>query len=56
MQLVKMSEESGNEAFMDGVRIIRDAYKPVVSKYYIRAEFKGENGKWTNVPLGMTEA
>jgi hypothetical protein len=56
MQLLKMAEESGNEAFMDGVRIIRDSYKPIVSKYYVRAEHKDKNGKWTNVPLGMTEA
>jgi hypothetical protein len=56
MQLVKMATESGDESFIDGVKIIQDAYKPMVSKYYVRAEHKSENGKWTNVPLGMTEA
>ncbi|MDR1199930.1 MAG: DUF3164 family protein [Prevotellaceae bacterium] len=56
MQLRKMSEESGNEQFLDGVRIIQDAYKPTVSKYYVRAEYKDEKQQWKNVPLGMTEA
>jgi hypothetical protein len=56
MQLRKMAEESGNDQFIDGVRIIQDAYKPIVSKRYVRAEFKDELGQWKNVPLGMTEA
>jgi hypothetical protein len=56
MQLRKMAEESGNEQFMDGVRIIQDAYRPIVSKYYVRAEYKDERQQWKNVPLGMTEA
>jgi hypothetical protein len=56
MQLRKMSEESGNEMFIDGVRIIEEAYRPAVSKYYVKAEFKNELGAWVNIPLGMTEA
>ena len=56
MQLLKMSEESGNAEFIDGVKIIQDAYRPQVSKFYVKAEYKNEHGAWTNVPLGMTEA
>jgi hypothetical protein len=56
MQLRKMATESGNEQFIDGVRIIEAAYRPEVSKFYVRAEYKNELGAWTNVPLGMTEA
>ncbi|MDR1199037.1 MAG: DUF3164 family protein [Prevotellaceae bacterium] len=56
IQLRKMAEESGNEAFIDGVRIIQDAYRPAVSKYYVRAEYMDEKQQWKNVPLGMTEA
>ena len=56
MQLRKMSEESGNEMFIDGVRIIEAAYRPEVSKYYVKAEHKNELGAWINTPLGMTEA
>jgi hypothetical protein len=56
IQLLKMSQESGNEDFIDGVKIIQDAYRPQVSKFYVKAEFKNETGAWVNVPLGMTEA
>lgn len=56
IRLRKIAEESGDERFMDGVRIIEDAYRPEVSKTFIRAEVKDENGAWKSVPLGMTEA
>lgn len=56
MQLRKMADESGNAEFIDGVKIIDAAYRPAVSKFYVRAEYKNEQGAWVNVPLGMTEA
>jgi len=56
MQLEQMARESGNETFTDGVRIIKEAHRPTVSKTYIRAERKDENGAWVSVPLGITEA
>lgn len=56
LQLRKMAEESGNDRFMEGVRIIEEAYQPAISKQFIRAEMKDANGMWISVPLGMTEA
>jgi hypothetical protein len=56
IQLSKMANESGNEKFIDGVRIIQESYRPSASKKYIRAEYKNEKGEWKNIPLGMTEA
>lgn len=56
MQLRRMSEEIGNEEFIDGVRIIEDAYRPEVSKTYIKAEYRNKQGAWVSLPLGMTEA
>lgn len=56
MQLRKMAEESKNDGFMDGVKIIEAAYRPTVSKFYVKAEKKQENGDWVSVPLGMTES
>lgn len=56
MQLRKMAEDSGSEMFLDGVRIIEQAYRPVQTKTYVRAEYKNEAGAWVAVPLGMTEA
>lgn len=56
VQLRKIAEEAGNERFMEGVQIIEEAYQPAISKQFIRAETKNENGAWVCVPLGMTEA
>lgn len=56
IQLQKMADDSGNDRFIEGVRIIREAYTPVASKQFVRAEIKEENGGWKQIPLGMTEA
>lgn len=56
VQLRKIAEESGNERFMGGVQIIEESYQPAISKQFIRAEVKNENGAWVCIPLGMTEA
>lgn len=56
IQLRKLADKSGNERFIEGVRVIEEAYEPIPSKTYIKAEVKGENGEWKNIPLGMTEA
>jgi hypothetical protein len=56
LQLRKMAQESGNERFMKGVQIIEEAYQPSISKQFVRAEVKNENGMWVSIPLGMTEA
>ncbi len=54
--LYKHARESGDARFIEGVDIIMNAYKPVPSKTYIRAEYKNDKGEWINVPLGITEA
>ena len=56
VQLRKIAEESGNERFVEGVQIIEESYQPAISKQFIRAEVKNENGAWVCIPLGMTEA
>ena len=56
IQLRKIADETGNERFLEGVKIIEEAYSPAISKTYIRAEYKDENGAWNPIPLGMTEA
>jgi hypothetical protein len=56
MQLRKMANESGNVDFIDGVGIIEEAYRPAISKQFVRAEYKNDIGAWVSVPLGMTEA
>lgn len=56
VQLRKIAEETGSERFMEGVQIIEEAYQPSISKQFIRAEVKNDNGAWIAIPLGMTEA
>lgn len=56
LQLRKMADESQNERFIEGVRIIEESYQPEISKTFIKAEQKDESGKWSIIPLGMTEA
>lgn len=56
LQLRRMAEESGDEKFLEGVRIIEEAYQPTASKRFIRAEIKNDKGAWVNIPLGMTDA
>lgn len=56
MQLRKVAEETGDESFMDGVRIIEESYQPAVSRQFLRAEMKDDNGVWKPIPLGMTES
>lgn len=56
IQLRRLADKSGNERFIEGVKIIEDSYAPVPSKTFVKAEVKGENGEWRNVPLGMTES
>ena len=55
LQLRKMADEVGDEKFSEGVRIIEESYQPTVTKQYIRAERKDENGAWQSIPLNMTE-
>lgn len=54
LQLRKMAEDSGDERFIEGVRIIEESYQPTITKRYIRAEYKDSKGAWRYIPLDMT--
>lgn len=56
LQLQQLAEKSGSQRFMEGVAIIKNAYRPVESKSYIKAEYKNDEGAWVSLPLGITEA
>lgn len=57
IQLRKMAEESGNSAFIEGVRIIEESYQPQVSRTFLKAYHKdSDTGAWIQIPLGMTES
>lgn len=55
LQLRKMAEDSKDELFLEGVRIIEESYLPTVTKKYIRAEYRDDKGGWKYIPLGMTD-
>lgn len=55
LQLRKMAEDSGSEQFLEGVKIIEEAYQPTVSKKFIRGHYKNDKGAWCYIPLGMTD-
>lgn len=55
LQLRKMAEDSKDELFLEGVRIIEESYQPTVTKKYIRAEYRDDKGGWKYIPLGMTD-
>lgn len=57
LQLRKMAEESKDERFMEGVKIIEESYQPTETRSYIRAQYRDEstgNG-WRNIPLNITD-
>ena len=55
LQLRRLAEETKDERFIEGVRIIEDSYQPSPSKDYIRAAVRSKSGVWESVPLSMTE-
>ena len=61
-RLMKLAEESGNERFIEGVKIIQAAYRPAISRTYIRCEVRKIDPEtqvvkdWEALPLGMTES
>lgn len=56
LQLRKMAEDSGNEQFLEGVRIIEESYQPSITRRYIRARRRNpKTGAWVNIPLGITD-
>lgn len=57
IQLRKIAEETGDEKFIEGVRIIEDAYRPIPTRTFLRADIKDpKTGAWRQIPLGMTES
>jgi hypothetical protein len=56
LQLRKMADETGDERFQEGVRIIEESYQPMATKQFISAERRGDNGEWVTIPLSVTEA
>jgi len=54
LRLEQMANETGDEKFIEGMKIIRDAYKPERTKIFVKVEQKNDNGEWQNISMTMT--
>lgn len=55
LRLEQMAGESGNETFIEGMRIIREAYHPIQSKQFVKVEQKDPlTNEWVPVAMNMT--
>ena len=54
LELERLAVKSGNEDFLDGIRIIKDAYRPVATCQFIEVVIRDENGKEHALPLSMS--
>lgn len=52
----KITEESNNDRFMEGVRVIEEVYQPAIGKQFVRMEMKDGDGIWVTTPSGVTRA
>lgn len=56
LRLEKMANDSKNETFIEGMRIIRDAYNPIKTKQFLKVQVKdAETNEWKPVSLNMTD-
>ncbi len=56
IQLGQIAEKSGNEEFMEGIRIIREAYRPTRSRLFVRCSTKTSDEKgWEDLALSLSE-
>lgn len=54
LRLESMANEIGDPTFIEGMKIIRDAYRPDRTKQFVKVEVKDETGKFQTVSLNMT--
>ena len=55
LRLEQMAGESGDDTFIEGMRIIREAYRPIQSKQFVKVEQKDPlTNEWVPVSMNMT--
>ena len=55
LRLEQMAGESGDDTFIEGMRIIREAYRPIQSKQFVKVEQKDPiSNEWVPIPMNMT--
>lgn len=53
IKLEQHAAKSGNPLFIEGVQIIRDAYRPVDTCQFISVQYKDDNGVKHSLPLSL---
>ena len=54
LELSKLAEKSGNSEFIEGIEIIKGAYRPAPSCKFIEVEYKDVTGRKHNLPLSIS--
>jgi hypothetical protein len=54
LELEKLAGRVQNAEFSDGIRIIRESYRPLKSCQFIEVRFKDENGHENTLPLSIS--
>lgn len=54
LELEKLAQKSGNADFLEGLKIIKDAYRPTPSCQFVEVRYKDENNKEKSLPLSMS--
>nr|DAS14469.1 MAG TPA: Protein of unknown function (DUF3164) [Caudoviricetes sp.] len=54
LELEKLANKTGDKDFIEAIRIIRDAYRPVPTCQFIEVELKDEEGNPVRLPLSMS--
>ncbi|MGP6603621.1 DUF3164 family protein [Ornithobacterium rhinotracheale] len=54
LELTKLAEDFNNDNFTDAVNIIRQAYKPQRSAFFVDASYTDAQGKKINIPLSIS--
>lgn len=54
LRLEQMASESGEEKFIEGMKVIREAYRPAKSKVFVTVEVKDDNNEWRSISMNMT--
>ena len=54
LELEKLANRVNNEEFSDGLRIIKEAYKPMKTCQFVTVKYKDDNGAEKTLPLSMS--
>jgi hypothetical protein len=54
LELDKLAAKVGDPEFLDGIRIIKEAYRPVPTCQFVDVSIKDGRGMWRNLPLSMS--